>query len=217
MKKFSLTLVTVAFLTTLLIGCKSTVNWQEEVKLRTGETITIEREVRHAGGGGAWPQGQGTVPKHHLIRFRYPPKTGPLIEWHSTKFDMPRASWAELPLVLDLSTDNTWFIYTIQWVNDYCIRYVKYQFQQGIWIEIPWSEEPIDVHETNLYLGAGSNDLEGLISFGTKYLKNTTGKFIWFLKKVGPKQVIARSDGLRCEWEPSTESFKVIRIKGDKK
>jgi len=196
---------------------ESAVSWQEEVKLRTGETITIEREVEHAGGGAAWPQGQGTVPKHHLIRFRYPPNTGPLIEWHSTKFDMPRASWAELPLVLDLSTDNIWFIYTMQWVNDYCIRYVKYQLQQGVWSEIPWSEEPIEVHPTNLYLAAGSNAIEGVISLGTKYQENTSAGWMWFFKKVGPKQVIPEGDGLDCEWEPDTQVFNVKRINGDKK
>lgn len=209
---------------------ESTVSWQEEVKLRTGEIITIDREVKHVGGGAAWPQGQGSVPREYLIRFRYPPKTGSLIEWRSTKFNMPRASRAELPLVLDLSTDNTWFIYTMQWVNEDCIRYVKYQFQQGTWAEIPWSEEPIEVYETNLYLGAGSNDLEGLVSLGTKFLLNTSGRFLWFFRKVGPYQVMPdyfdstdpnqlppMSNRLHCVWEPTSQTFKMIRINGEKK
>lgn len=209
---------TSALLTFLVLaGCENTVSWQEEVKLRTGEVTTIDREVKHVGGGRAWPQGQGTVPREHLIRFRYPPNTGQLIEWRSTKFDLPRASYAELPLVLDLDVDNSWFIYTMQWVNDYCIRYVKYEWRQDSWVEMPLSEEPIEMHETNLYLSADSNAIEGNISLGIKRQVNNSGAYLWFFNKVGPTQVTARSDGLRCEREPSTQTFKVIRKKEDKK
>lgn len=185
--------------------------------LRTGEIITIDREVKHGGGGAAWPQGQGSVPREHLIRFRYPSKTGSLIEWRSTKFDMPRASWAELPLVLDLGADNTWFIYTEHSVSDHCIRYVKYLFQQGVWVELPWSEEQIEVHPTNLYLAAGSNAIEGVVSLGTKFLENTSSAYLGFLKQVGPAQLKPIFFPGRCVGDSTSQTFKEIVINGDKK
>ncbi|MHB1184439.1 MAG: hypothetical protein ACYC4A_07040 [Desulfobulbia bacterium] len=101
-----------------LVGCEKKVTWQEEVKLSTGETITIDREVRHAGGGAAWPQGQGSIPREHIIRFRYPAQTGKFIEWRSTK--LSPATYAELPLVLDIGADKTWYIFTKIAINAGC-------------------------------------------------------------------------------------------------
>jgi hypothetical protein len=219
-----------ALICSLLAGCESIVSWQEEVKLRTGQVITVDREVKHVGGGAAWPQGQGTVPREYLIRFRYPPNTGQVIEWHSTKFDLPRASYAELPLVLDLDVNNAWFIYTMQWVNDYCIRYVKYEWRQDGWVETTLSEESIEMHETNLYLSADSNAIQGNISLGTKRQENNSGAYLWFFKAVGPYQVMPTffkgyephqmppmNNKLRCIWEPASQTFKMINIAGDKK
>ena len=44
----------------VLIGCSGPEQWQEEVKLSTGEIINIQREVEHRGGGGAWPGRAGS-------------------------------------------------------------------------------------------------------------------------------------------------------------
>ena len=154
-----------------LAGCESKVKWREEVKLSTGEIITIDREVKHKGGGAAWPRGQGSVPMEHLIRFRYPPQTGPLIEWRSTKVG-PRGTYAELPLVLDISADKAWFIFTEHWINEACVRYEKYLLQNGTWTEPPLAEDT-DTHPTNLFLAAGSNEIEGVISLAEKAKENS--------------------------------------------
>lgn len=174
----------------VLAGCESKVKWQEEVKLSTGEIITIDREVKHKGGGAAWPRGQGSVPMEHLIRFRYPAQTGPLIEWRSTRLE-PQGTYAELPLVLDLGADKTWLIITRHWITGACIRYVKYQFRNGIWTE-PSLPEDIDIHSTNLFLAAGSNEIKGLISLAEKVQENASIGYPKHLRKVGPKRVICR-------------------------
>lgn len=171
----------------LLAGCESKVKWREEVKLSTGEIITIDREVKHGGGGAAWPRGQGSIPREHLIRFRYPPQTGPQIEWRSTK--LSPATYAELPLVLDLGADKAWFIFTRHWPNEGCVRYVKYQFQNGAWIEPPLAED-IETHLTNLFLAADSNEIEGVISLAEKAQENSSMGYQKHLRKVGPKRVI---------------------------
>lgn len=170
----------------LLTGCEKHVTWQEEVKLSTGEIITIERDVRHKGGGAAWPQGQGSVPMEHIIRFRYPAQTGPLIEWHSTKVE-PQGTYAELPLILDISADKTWFIFTKTVAVPGCKRYVKYQLQNGVWIESPLAED-IEIHSTNLFLAAGGVGIEGLITLAEKAKENSDLGYPADIKKVGPKK-----------------------------
>lgn len=172
-------------------GCKSKVKWQEEVKLSTGEIITIDREVEHAGGGAAWPQGQGSIPREHLIRFRYPAQGGPLIEWRSTKLDS--STYAELPLVLDISADKTWYIFTILTLSPGCDQYIKYQFQGGVWSE-PKLAEAIEPHPTNLFLAADSNQIEGFISLAEKARENSSIGYQSRLKQVGPKRFGCNSD-----------------------
>lgn len=165
-----------------LAGCESRVKWQEEVKLSTGEVITIDREVKHKGGGAAWPRGQGSVPMEHVIRFRYPPQTGPLIEWRSIKLG-PRGTYAELPLVLDLGANKSWFIFTEHWINEACVRYEKYLFQDGVWKEPPLVED-IGIYQTNLFLAAGSNKIQGLISLTEKAKENSSSGYGPDLKQV---------------------------------
>ncbi len=172
------------FVCLLLAGCEKHVKWQEEVKLSTGEIIVIDRDVKHAGGGAAWPQGQGSIPREHLIRFRYPAQTGPLIEWRSTK--LSPATYAELPLVLDVGANNTWIIFTHFWEKG-CRVYVKYLFQNGAWNEIPLSED-IETHSTNLFLAAGGVRRDGLISLAEKAKENSSPGYTPDYKQVGPKR-----------------------------
>lgn len=168
-----------------LAGCEKKVAWQEEVKLSTGETITIDREVRHAGGGAAWPQGQGSIPREHIIRFRYPAQTGPIIEWRSTK--LSRSTYAELPLVLDISEDRTWFIFAVLPLSGVCDQYLSYQLRNGAWVETPLAED-IETHPTNLFLAAGGVGIEGLISLAEKAKENSSIGYRSRLKQVGPKR-----------------------------
>lgn len=171
-----------------LTGCEKKVTWQEEVKLSTGETITIDREVKHKGGGAAWPQGQGTIPREHIIRFKYPAQTGPLIEWRSTKLE-PQGTYAELPLILDLSAGKNWYIFTKVAIGGGCRRYVKYQFQNGAWSETQLAED-IETQPTNLFLAAGGVGIEGLITLAEKAKENSSSGYRSYLKQVGPKRDI---------------------------
>lgn len=168
-----------------LAGCEKHVRWQEEVKLSTGETVVIDRDVRHAGGGAAWPQGQGSIPREHIIRFRYPAQTGPLIEWRSTKLDS--STYAELPLVLDIGEDKIWYLFTKVGVTGGCRRYVKYQFQNGMWVEVSLPQD-IETHPTNLFLAAGGVGIKGIITEGEKERENSSPGYFLYLKQVGPKR-----------------------------
>jgi hypothetical protein len=170
-----------------LYGCEKHVTWQEEALLSTGETIIIDRDVKHSGGGAAWPQGQGSIPREHVIRFKYPPKTGQTIEWRSTKLDS--STYAELPLVFDIGKDNTWYIFTKIAINAGCTEYHKYQFENGAWVQIQMAED-IETHPTNLFLGAGGANIRGLITLIQKNQENSSIGYNPFLKQVGPKRKI---------------------------
>ena len=202
----------------LLMGCQTTVAWREEVKLNSGEVIVIDRESDHRGGGGPWPFGQGTVPKNYRISFEYPPGSGNIIRWHSTKFDMPRASWPEMPLVLDKDINSDWYIYTIQGLDGgNCLRYVKYQYQHHRWTEKPLSDEPIEEHDANLYLGAAGNDIDDYLSRSTKAYEYYQTGYRNYYKQVGPKQIIPWGDGIECRWMPAAQTVKSIILNQERK
>lgn len=176
--------VLVALTCLMISGCEKHVKWSEEVKLSTGETITIDRDVRHKGGGAAWPQGQGSIPMEHLIRFQYPPKTGPLIEWRSTKVGYV-GTYAELPLVMDISPDKTWFIFTENASVPACDRYIRYQFRNGSWVETPLPEK-ISPLIPNLYLAAGGNDIEDHVTLAEKAKESSARGYPHYIRQVGP-------------------------------
>lgn len=212
-KRFSIArlLVSIVLSGLSLVGCKGNTVWQEEVKLSTGEIIKINREVVHAGGGAAWPQGQGSVPMEYIVRFKYPTPTSPLVEWHSTKLEGGR-TYAELPLVLDISSDKEWFIFTkLTTPGGGCTQYLKYELKNGAWVENRaaladgietvrppeyeykngvWGDTPLPdgAYRTNLFLAAGGNKIEGLITIAEKNEVNANIGFIAALRRVGPKR-----------------------------
>jgi hypothetical protein len=168
-----------------LTGCVRNVRWQEEVQLSSGEVIVIDREVKHAGGGAAWPQGQGSIPREHIIRFRFPAHGDRLIEWHSTRLD--DSSYAELPLALDVDADKTWTIFTRLPLGGACSQYLKYAFKNGVWVEVRLPDE-IGVHRTNLFLAADSNHISGLIGIAEKTKENADPGYPRALRQVGPNR-----------------------------
>jgi hypothetical protein len=184
-----------------LVACSNSVSWKEEVKLNSGEVIKIDREVRMAGGGSGWPLGQGSIPRGYVIRFRYPERNGSIFEWHSTKKSTD--TYAELPLVLGLGANNTWFIFTRLSISDgVCNQYLKYEFKDGEWKDVPLNDESVGTYITNLSLAAGSVGLEGkFLDIATKEKENLSISFSKFLKQVGPKR-FACSEGYYGGYPP---------------
>ncbi|MHB9118528.1 MAG: hypothetical protein ACYC2R_09675 [Burkholderiales bacterium] len=127
----------------------------------------------------------------HIIRFRYPAQTGPLIEWRSTKVAY-QGTYAELPLVLDIGADKVWYIFTNVYISDACARYTKYELKNGAWVETPLALE-IESHPTNLFLAAGGVGIEGLITLAEKAKENSSSGYPAYIKQVGPKKY-------SCEW-----------------
>lgn len=209
-------LIFVVLFTLATKGCDRTVAWQEELQLSTGETIMINREVVLKPGSGLPPY-VGPFVNEYRIRFRYPPGTGPLIEW-----DLPRwgtlnyLEYDEDPLVLDLNPDKVWFIYTARSAGHGCIRYVKYQFQEGTWIETPLPDGLIEVHPTNLFSAGDPRDVKegGMVSLSEKKAQLRSGgpNPAYFERQVGPQQIVPiYKEGLICVWDPVYQIFNATK------
>lgn len=197
-------------------GCQRTLAWQEEVQLSTGETIMIDREVTQDRGSGL-PGFKGYSTKEYLIRFKYPPQSGSTIEWSVSNVS---AYYGDTPLVLDISKDKVWFIYTEHTVSDHCVRYVKHRLQNGVWVETPFSNASIDVHQTNLSLASGSEEdivpiKKGSISIAD--IPQINSKYPLYLKQVGPQQLRSTDSMLRCVWDQAKQTFKTIYLNQEKK
>lgn len=210
--------------------CKSNISWREEVKIRTGEVLTVERTALHmSGGGGDWVSGsQSSYPIQYSIRFEDPFNKGKTIEWQSQKKDLTTAGNAELPLVLDLTDSKTWVIYTFREVGENCIRYVPYQFEQGKWIEKPLTDQQIPLLDSNLYLSAHSNSLSGIV--GLAEIDYSRESAVWVYRQVGPyqlsptyfeaenrSQVPPLNNKKRCVFDETSQIYKMISENGDKK
>jgi hypothetical protein len=149
------------------------VEWQEEVKLSTGEVIVVERETRFKGGGDPF---RG-VADLMTIRFRYPPNAKDVIEWRTVRYgdrsySSPGMSfardvgpgkggphitgyWPEYPLLLDVEQDTKQLVLITNnsGTSEGCNEYFRYRYENGVWRDdiLP---ETFKTWSPNLLLGA---------------------------------------------------------------
>ncbi len=169
-----------------LTGCSKTVNWTEEVRLSNGQMIVIERETKHRPGGAEWARGTGWRPIEYVLRFQYPPGSGRVIEWRSTKISL--STYPEFPLLLDNEPkEDTPFLVSINWPKDGCYEYVRYVAREGSWVEDPLPPE-FEPRAANLYLSAAGLDLPRKVTLALKRTENADVRYRQRMKQVGPKQ-----------------------------
>jgi len=116
---------------------------------------------------------------------------------------------------LDLSQDKVWLIYTTRSAGDGCVRYVKYQFQTGKWIETPLPDGLIDVHPTNLFMAGSPEDVREGVTIFLPEKKNQLRSVpnpAYYEKQVGPQQIVPVHKGLTCVWDPVYQTFNATRI-----
>jgi hypothetical protein len=96
-------------------ACSSTERWKEEVRLSDGRIIVIDRETLHERGGDEWASNRsGIKPKEYRIRFVDPRGSEQMLEWRSAKkFE----TWPEIPLILDVETDQPMVISSVSLVS----------------------------------------------------------------------------------------------------
>jgi hypothetical protein len=170
----------------LISACSKTVGWKEEVQLSNGQMIVIERETKHRPGGAEWARGSGWKPEQYIIRFQYPPDSGRLIEWRSTKISP--ATYPEFPLLLDIEPKkDAPFLVSINWPKDGCYEYVRYVAREGSWVEDPLPTE-FEPRAANLYLPAAGIDLPRKVTLALKRTENADIRYRQRMKQIGPKQ-----------------------------
>lgn len=140
---------------TLILGVSMTacgagsIKWKEEVQLRDGKVIVVERELVLEAGGDEWASNRkGVKPKERYIRFIDKDGSNKKIEWRSLKKDI--STRPEIPLILDVMTEQ-WVIFSAIPKPNGCLIYNKYLYKNGVWIEekLPPAFEQ---RTTNLYL-----------------------------------------------------------------
>lgn len=160
--------------------------WDEEVQLRDGKVIVIERELIYEAGGDEWVTNRsGTKPKEYRIRFEFPKESGQMIEWYTTKIS-PQ-TWPEIPLILDMGSGQA-VVYAIVAISAGCEVYSKYVYQNGAWIEEPLPEQ-FERRKTNLLFGT-KRDLPSLVYLGEKGFRNSGVGYRKALKQVGPTRKV---------------------------
>ena len=160
--------------------------WKEEVELKDGRLIVIEREAIYESGGDEIAINRsGSKIKGYVIRFSQPDGSGKPTEWHSTKMDSQ--TYPEIPLVLEISSGQS-VIYTLLSTSQYCDVYSKYVYQNNVWSEelLP---KKFEAHSTNL-LFADKADLPPLLKLAEKHQRNDTPGHRETLRHVGPSATV---------------------------
>ena len=155
--------------------------WREEVQLRDGKVIMVDRELVLESGGDEWAANRrGVKPKENRLSFPNPDGSDKIIEWHSTKIDI--STRPEIPLVLD-KLSGQWVIFSAIPQPNGCWVYNKYLYQNGVWVEekLPQSFER---RSTNLFIFR-SVDRQEFINLDAKR-KNISDVRSKRLAQVGP-------------------------------
>jgi hypothetical protein len=134
-----------------------TVQWQEEVKLSTGEVIVVVRETR-LKPAVAKPFRQSWAADVMTIRFRYPPDAKEMIEWRTVRHDGTGGGGyrhPEYPLVLDVDPKSK-ALYVITRAGGTiggCNEYFRYRYENGAWQDdiLP---EIFETRPSNLFIDA---------------------------------------------------------------
>ena len=161
-------------------------NWKEEVELRDGRIIVVEREQINESGGDEWALNRsGTKPKEYRIRFANPDGTGKMIEWRSTKRD--DGMWPETPLLLDVYSGQP-TMFSLVAVSICCEVYSKYVYRNGTWIEEQLPEQ-FEQQATNLFFG-NRRKMPTFLNLTEKAKRNSGSGYRQALKQVGPNRKV---------------------------
>lgn len=164
----------------------STEKWGEEVQLSDGRTIVVEREIILERGGDEWAHNRsGKKPREYRIRFPAPDGAGQTIEWKSIK-KTPNG-WPENALVLDVESGQA-IVYASVYITDGCEVYLKYRYQDGVWIEDPLPEK-FGQRATNLLIRAGVN-MPKFVTLQEKRLANKEPNYRPSIRNVGPRRQV---------------------------
>lgn len=160
--------------------------WTEEVLLRDGQIIVIEREQINEGGGDEWASNRsGTKPKEYRIRIDFPVGSGKKIEWRSSKMDSFR--WPEVPLVFEVESGQL-TVFTLVAISNACEIYSKYAYRDGGWVEVLLPDQ-FDPRPTNLLFG-NRKDMPSLLNLSEKGKRNSGSGYRRALKQVGPNKKV---------------------------
>lgn len=164
-----------------LVACaKSPNQWQEEVKLSSGETIVIARQTDYVSGGGEWATNPDlSKPDIRHLKFTFPLNSPQQIEWHSQS--ELSGLYPESPLILDIE-NGVPVVIAIGSFRMGCPEYRRYAH-----LATGWQRQPLSPNDwlraTNLLIDSSN---EYLITLEQKQKRNEMGFYKKWLMTIDP-------------------------------
>jgi hypothetical protein len=152
----------------LLSSCfgKATYHWKEEVQLRDGRVIVIERSVRT----GEVPVEIGQLPGESEYTLTFKTRDGKFVTWEAGR--------SFRPMILDFSGEIPYVVATGITLTDYqangCPKppYFIFRFEAGGWVRIAYEQLPSSVRRANLYSSPTRKDRVDAVRSGLVTLED---------------------------------------------
>ncbi|MYM21077.1 hypothetical protein GTP46_00235 [Duganella sp. FT135W] len=183
-----------------LVACtKSPSQWQEEVKLSSGETIVITRQTDYVSGGGEWASNPdlSRADIRHL-KFTFPLNSSQPVEWHSQP--EPGGLYPESPLIFDIESGVP-VVIAVGSVSRECPEYRRYAH-----LSTGWQRQPLSAADwqraTNLLIDSSN---EYLITLEQKQKLNETGAYSKRIRTIDPS--VKACPEITAQWK-----IKVLKV-----
>lgn len=165
----------------LVGGCGgNTLTWQEEVKLSDGRVITITQKRRYEmvyTGSNS-----GNLPRDFWLTFKLPEFGDKEITWHENLTPQVFNIYQGKLYVVGVPGTEIEFR---QYGKPYP-EYVPYQYEAGQWLRIPFSEIPVDIYDTNMWIDNEPENNSKYISLTDKATEMKDESLPDPLKRISP-------------------------------
>ncbi len=169
-----------------ILGCSSSspiVEWREEVKINDGRTIVIEQKEK-CDPGYSGKEHELCIARETWVTLNLPEFSPDPIVWHQNLF----------AIVVNISAGHLYIVgcpptqRELEAYGNPKPPYLGFTWSSGQWVKIPFGKIPVDIYDTNIFIGNAP---------GTKYLtlsrKNSSEKgmrgsptTVQFLKRIDP-------------------------------
>ncbi len=167
----------------MLGGCADTASWKEEVKLLDGRVITITQKRRYESVYTG--SNSGNLPRDFWLTFKLPEFGDKEITWHENL----------MPQVLNVYQGKLYVVgipFTEQEFRQYGNpnpSYLGYRYEAGQWQRIPFTEIPVAIYDTNMWIDIEPENNSKYISLTDKATEMKDDSIVQYFKRIDPKHV----------------------------
>jgi len=167
----------------MLGGCSDSKSWKEEVKLQDGRVITITQKRRYESVYTG--SNTGNLPREFWLTFKLPEFGDKEITWHENL----------MPQVLNVYQGKLYVVGTPfterefrQYGKPYP-EYVPYRYDAGQWQRIAFTEIPVAIYDTNMWIDIEPENNSKFISLAIKATEMKDDSLPDPVKRISPNFV----------------------------